>query len=300
MTVLILGSEGFIGKHTVQFYQRLGWSVYGADLFEAASLSYSYVKLSRLSPELDELMQQHPFDYCINAAGSGNVSYSVTHPVIDFEANTLDVIRILDALRKWQPACRYIQLSSAAVYGNPVALPINEKDACNPVSPYGHHKWMAEIVCREYSTIYKLGIAIVRPFSVYGPGLKKQLFWDLFQKYKANPRQIEVWGTGKESRDFVFVEDLVGAIHNIILHDDFNGGVYNIASGVETTIATAVKGLFMHIDKNTVISFNNMTRAGDPLNWRADVERLSTKGFTPSFDFETGIQKLAEWYKSLN
>lgn len=296
----MLGSEGFIGKHVIDFYKRLGWNIWGADLFETASKQYKYVKLSRLSPELDDLLQQQSFDYCINAAGSGNVSYSVSHPVIDFEANVLDVIRLLDVLRKLQPQCRYVQLSSAAVYGNPVFLPILEDAACIPVSPYGHHKWIAEIVCREYASIYKQGIVIVRPFSVFGPGLKKQLFWDLYRRYLESPSGIEVWGTGQESRDFVFVEDLVAAIHCIILNDSFTCNVYNIASGNETSIAEAVTRLFAHIDPNTEIRFNNMTRAGDPLNWRADISKLKSIGFQQSFDFAVGIEKLANWYKSLN
>ncbi|WP_276480594.1 NAD-dependent epimerase/dehydratase family protein [Paraflavitalea pollutisoli] len=300
MRILVLGSEGFIGKHVIRFYQHLGWNIWGADLFEAASADYPYVKLSRLSPELDDLLEQQSFDYCINAAGSGNVSYSVSHPLIDFEANALDVIRLLDAIRKLQPQCRYVQMSSAAVYGNPTVLPIREDAPCIPVSPYGHHKWIAEIICREYATIYKLGIVIVRPFSVYGPGLKKQLFWDLYRRYLDNPAVLDVWGTGQESRDFVFVEDLVAAIHTIILKDNFNCGVYNIASGHETTIAEAVSGLFGHVNSNTSIQFNNKTRAGDPLNWRADISQLLSLGYQPSFDFAAGIEKLAQWYKSLN
>lgn len=300
MNILILGSEGFIGRYAVQFYLKKQWTVVGCDLFEAPSQSYKYIKLSRLSFELEDVMQDMRFDYCINAAGSGNVSYSVSHPLIDFEANALDVIRLLDALKKWQPQCRYLHISSAAVYGNPVGLPIAETHPCSPISPYGYHKWVAEIVCREYFTIYKQPIAIVRPFSVYGPGLKKQLFWELYQRYKANKAGIELWGTGQESRDFVFVEDLIAAIHSVFMSSPFECDVYNVASGKETTIAEAVHVLFKNIDNNVALKFNNQVRAGDPVNWRADVNKLLQTGYTPAVNFELGINKLAAWLKSLN
>jgi UDP-glucose 4-epimerase len=299
VTILVLGSEGFIGRHAVRFFLEKGWQVAGCDLFEAPTQSYRYIKLSRLSPEWEELMQQIHFNCCVNAAGSGNVSYSVTHPLIDFESNTLDVIRMLDALRKWQPSCRYLHISSAAVYGNPASLPVRESDPCKPVSPYGYHKWMSESLCHEYFSIYKLPVVIIRPFSVYGPGLQKQLFWDLLQKYRLNPEKIDVWGTGKESRDFIYIEDLIRSIECVLQKSAFECEVYNVASGREITIEEAVQKLFLQVDKNVEIYFNKRVRPGDPENWRADTTRLHNLGFVPSVDFGTGIVKLAEWYKNL-
>src|SRR5688572_8068708 len=125
--VLVLGSEGFIGKYLTQFFQAKQYNVYGCDLFETSSTSgYNYLKVSRLSPEWDEIFSENKYDVCINAAGSGNVPYSMSHPLIDFEANSLDTIRILEAIRKFNKVCKYLHISSAAVYGNPEQLPIVE------------------------------------------------------------------------------------------------------------------------------------------------------------------------------
>src|ERR1017187_1769973 len=149
---------------------------------EVGTREYHYYKVSRLSPEFEELMQQIKFNICINAAGTGNVPYSMTHPVSDFEANSLDTIRSLDGIRRYQPGCKYLHISSAAVYGNQQKLPIGEDDKLHPLSPYGWHKVVAEQICKEFTQIYKVNTAIVRPFSVFGIGLKKQLIWDLLQK----------------------------------------------------------------------------------------------------------------------
>ncbi len=298
MTVLILGSEGFIGKHCVKFYLNKSANVFGADLFEQATVSYNYIKLSRLSFELEDVLQKNQFDLLINAAGSGNVNYSMTHPLIDFEANCLDVIKVLDGIRKFQINCKYIHISSAAVYGNPKQLPINENDITNPTSPYGWHKLISENLCKEYSSIFKIPTAIVRPFSVYGPGLKKQIFWDLHQKIIIANEEVELWGTGNESRDFVYIEDLILAIDTIYNKGLFDGAVYNVANGVETTIQEVVDLFIKKYPKNIDIKFNGKVREGDPLNWKADISKLKALGFLPTIKLEDGIASLTNWIRN--
>lgn len=299
MTILVLGSEGFIGHHCVQYFISAGHSVAGADLFEQPTLEYPYTKVTRLSPDFDELFRSGHFDAVINAAGSGNVPYSMTHPVADFESNCLDTIRVLDTIRKHQPGCSYIHLSSAAVYGNPTRLPISENEITQPLSAYGFHKLIAEQLCQEYSNMYGVKTAIVRPFSVYGPGLKKQLYWDLYQKASHANGSIELFGTGKESRDYIHVRDLVHGIECILKKGKIQGEIYNLASGIETTIEDAV-GIFMQALPNPPAwHFNGKVREGDPLNWRADIARISQLGFTPAHDLTSGLHETAGWIRSL-
>lgn len=296
MVILILGSEGFIGSHLARYFLSRKITVHGCDLFEATAIPYNYRKISRLSPELDEVFAIQQYDVCINAAGSGNVNYSMTHPFSDFEANGLDTIRVLDCIRRLQPSCKYIHLSSAAVYGNPAKLPICEEDKTRPLSPYGWHKLIAEHLCAEYSTIYKLRTIAIRPFSVYGPGLRKQLFWDLYKKVSApNTSKIVLWGTGAESRDFIFIDDLVRCIHLLMEKAPMCGEVYNVATGTEITIKEIAtlfcKGLAPHVS----IDFNFRTREGDPTNWRANISRIAQLGFQQQIDIQTGINRLVEW-----
>lgn len=299
MRLLILGSEGFIGSHCVKYFKETGAVVWGVDLFESASQNYFYTKVSRLSPEFDEMLEATAFDAVINAAGSGNVPYSMTHPLSDFEANCLDTIRVLDAIRRHSKECKYIHLSSAAVYGNPRKLPISEEDQGIPLSPYGWHKWVSEQLCKEYTSVYQLKTAIIRPFSVYGPGLKKQFFWDMYQKINAGNGSIELFGTGKESRDYIYIHDLIIAIDLVLKNAQMNAEVYNIASGEETTINEAASIFFRALEVETDFKFNNKVREGDPLNWRADVTKLKGLGFRKQYTIETGLSQLADWMKSL-
>ena len=298
MNLLIIGSEGFIGSHCVDYFLSAKHNVWGVDLYEQPSKNYPYSKITRLSPEFDEMFDMAKFDAVINAGGSGNVPYSMLHPVSDFEANCLDTIRTLDAIRKHQPHCKYIHLSSAAVYGNPENLPVQENDRKQPMSAYGWHKLVSEQLCDEYTSVYHLRTAIIRPFSVYGEGLKKQLFWDLYQKLLSK-KDILLHGTGKESRDFINVRDLVRAIECVIQKGNMNGEVYNLASGIETTIKEAVTIFFDQWEKKYTYNFNGVVREGDPLNWRADTNQLKKLGFDPAIDLPTGLKALTDWMKSL-
>jgi nucleoside-diphosphate-sugar epimerase len=295
--ILILGSEGFIGNYLVNYFLRKQCAVHGCDLFEATKDNYTYNKVSRLSPELEDIFAATKFDYCVNAAGSGNVPYSITHPLVDFEANTLDVIRILDTIRRVDPSCQYLHISSAAVYGNPVRLPITEDDQKRPLSPYGWHKLQSELLCAEYAGIYGIKTAIIRPFSVYGDGLRKQLLWDMCKRLKEHDT-IELFGTGQESRDFIHVNDLTTLIALLLEKAAFNGEAYNAASGSETTIFEISQLVEAYYAGAKKITFSGAFRKGDPLNWKADISTVRSLGFSPSILLNKGVPAYIRWFET--
>jgi UDP-glucose 4-epimerase len=297
MKVLILGSEGFIGSHLVRFFLKKEYSVFGCDLYECSrSGTYTYFKVSRLSPEWEGIFSSNTFDYCINASGTGSVPFSMTHPFTDFESNALDVIRILDNIRRLMPGCRYLHISSAAVYGNPRNLPVREEDVLHPLSPYGWHKLVSEQICREYHEIFGVAIVIVRPFSVYGSGLNKQLLWDVCKKLQLEDK-VTLYGTGKESRDFIHVEDLCALLDIIIHKSSFTLEVYNAANGQQVTIENIVGLLHSSFECDKEMCFNGNQRAGDPLNWEADTTKIIALGYRPAITLEQGIQEYVQYFK---
>jgi UDP-glucose 4-epimerase len=300
MKILILGSEGFIGHHMVHHFLKQKYEVQGSDLFDTAHHSgYTYTKFSKLSPEWEEIFATQTFDYCINAAGSGNVPYSMTHPLADFESNTLDIMRVLDAIRKLNKNCRYLHISSAAVYGNPEKLPICEDDRKYPLSPYGWNKLMGEHVCSEYHVVYGIATAVIRPFSVYGEGLRKQLLWDICSKL-SKADTIQLFGTGNESRDFIHIEDLTLLAQYIIEKADFAGNIFNAASGEETTIQTIAEIFEACYPGKKKIHFSGEVRNGDPLNWRADISGIKALEFYTSVPLKEGINNYIKWFQSEN
>lgn len=298
--ILIIGSEGFIGSHLVNHYLNKGWVVLGTDLTMTSRHPINYQCFNDGDDGYEQLIQEGSFDHCVNAAGNGDVNFSVTHPFDDFRANTLMTIKLLEALRKQAPDCKYLHISSAAVYGNPVKLPVTEQDTIDPISPYGWHKFLAEQSCKEYHQVYGIRCAIIRPFSVYGPGLKKQLLWDVFCRSKNQAGPLELWGSGAETRDFIYIDDLVHAVDVIFSHSDMNASVYNVASGEMTPIATIVPMLLTALGQSPEIYFNGNIRKGNPHQWKADISKLKNLGYHPTTKLDAGILKLADWMQQLS
>lgn len=295
MKIIILGSQGFIGSHLVDFFLKEKHDVVGCDLIESPVSYYNYQKVSILSSDFDTLFSTNVFDVCINASGSGNVGYSIVHPLNDYEANTYSVAKVLDTIRKFQPDCKYVHISSAAVYGNPAQLPIKEMTTLAPLSPYGYHKLMSEQLCKEYSHLYNLPVAIIRPFSVYGNGLKKQLLWDICSKLKTAD-SVCLYGTGDESRDFIHINELAELTSIIIKKSEFQCDIYNAAAGKEITIKQIAKIFTDYFRGAKQITFSGEKKEGDPINWKADIDRLLKLGFSSTIDINAGVNDYIKWY----
>lgn len=298
MKILVLGSQGFIGSHLVDFFLNKALFVTGCDLIEYSSNRFQYHRLSINSIDFETLLEGQTFDFCVNAAGSGNVPYSFKYPSSDFEANTISVSTILETLKKTQANCKYLHISSAAVYGNPIHLPIKETAACSPISPYGYHKWMSEILCKEYYRLYKQQLAIIRPFSVYGNGLKKQLLWDLCQKIEKED-SVSLYGTGNETRDFIHIYDLCELIFKVMYFSPFRLDIYNAAGGEEVSIKQIVEIFEKKYKFNKTITFSGETKKGDPLNWKSDIQKIQKLAYQPKIKLEDGISNYIDWFKNL-
>ncbi|SDJ25921.1 UDP-glucose 4-epimerase [Lachnospiraceae bacterium G41] len=298
MRVLVTGASGFIGKKIAQYYLNKGYEVRGWDLVSGNELfDIKAVDMMNYSDVLSELKEYNP-DIVIHCAGCANVSESVKNPERDFYGNVTITHHLLFALNECKiPNLRVVFLSSASVYGNPSKLPISEEDALKPLSPYALHKEMCEKICEFFISNYGMDIKIARIFSAYGEGLKKQIFWDMYQK--AQKGKLEMFGTGNESRDYIHVDDVVRAIYLISVTDS-KDYVFNVANGEEITIRNATE-LFAQIAgvEKEKIFFNGIVREGDPLNWKADITKINGIGYKQSVGIYAGLKSYYDWVSHL-
>lgn len=296
MKILIIGSKGFIGSHVLQYFKSNQIPVLGCDVVTEYNEN-DYVQIDATNANYHDIFKKNKISVCINCSGAASVPLSLENPLKDFNLNTVNVFRILDAIREYQPNCKFINLSSAAVYGNPTELPIKESFIYSPVSPYGFHKMQAEQICKEFHEFYNLQTCSLRIFSAYGDGLKKQLIWDLFQKFSKSD-VIELFGTGNETRDFIYIDDIVQAINCVLQKANFKGEAINIANGEELTISE-IADLFCRQfasgKKKTI--FNQKVKEGDPLNWQADISVLKSFGYKKKSTIEQGIKNYILWAK---
>ena len=300
MRILIIGSEGFIGKTAAGYFRAKRHEVFCADIFEKSDPNYFQVSLVEIS--FTDLFDRFAsLDICINASGAANVQQSFKDTRRDFQLNTYNVLLIAEAIRKLQPYCKLINFSSAAVYGDPKQLPIPETAPLIPLSPYGWHKLMSEQICREYKEQFDIQTQSLRVFSVYGEGQKKLLFWDVYQQVlHSSDNNIELFGTGNETRDFMHISDVMRALDFVVNNGSFDGSAINIASGIATSIHEAVGIFLAEVAPGFNICYKGANKQGDPLYWQADIQKLSALGYTNNVTLNGGLKATWKWMKEQN
>ena len=299
--VLVTGASGFIGRYIVRYFMEQGWTVIGIDNSppENAPLANltTYHQLQLPNSDLKHILQETPTKVLIHCAGRASVGLSVKEPKADFYGNTVLTFELLNALRLHAPQCRFILLSSAAVYGNPASIPISESQSTTPISPYGFHKLQCEQICLEFTKLYQVPTATARIFSAYGPGLRRQVLWDICEKAITND-VVSLQGTGQESRDFIHALDIAKALFLIANTAVMQGEAYNLASGAEVTIAKLAELALDALDYRGRLEFDGKIPMGNPLNWQADITKLQTLGFSPSETLEKGVNTFANWCRA--
>lgn len=295
MKYLIIGSKGFIGNSLKSHLEsKQGNVVWGADVVVDYVDTERYFLIDASNADFRTVFEEEHFDVCINCSGAASVPDSIVHPLRDFNLNTVNVFKILDGIRTYQPQCKFINLSSAAVYGNPVVLPIKEDAIVLPLSPYGIHKMQSEQICEEFYRFFNVPTCSLRIFSAYGEGLKKQLFWDLYNKTKTQ-LPITLYGTGRESRDFLYIVDLLNAIELVSNKANFEGEVINVGNGEEVFIEDCVAKFYSNFNTPVNYQFSGEGRPGDPNNWIADITTLKSLGYERKYNLEEGLQNYYKW-----
>lgn len=293
MNIVIIGCNGFIGSNFLNYYSSIGADILCVGRIKPKSFQHKFLELDDFL-SLDKKLE---YDIWINAAGSGDVQLSLTKPEIDYNAN-VELVRLLLELKlKISPTGIFVHFSSAAVYGNPIKLPIAENDELNPITPYGEHKLLSEQICRKYANDFGLKTIVFRPFSIFGIGQTKLILWDVFQKYNQGDKPILLFGNGKESRDFLHIHDLIQLVIVAVNHSLKNNiyfDVYNAASGLETEI-NSVTNIIKPILSNSQFEFTGNVRVGDPRNWKANIKKANQIGFYPKVKLENGIIEYYNW-----
>lgn len=297
--IIITGVNGFIGSALARANLKKGFQIIGIDLASTSNVSgILYHQLNLINDEIIGLLKSFLPDYFIHCAGIADINYSIRYPNNNLITSVVMTQKILYQVLNANIKCQFIYMSSAAVYGEPQKLPINENDILRPMSPYALHKQMTENICLYFIQQHNMNIKILRVFSAYGPGLKKQLFWDMGKKIILT-KHLELFGTGKESRDYIYIDDLVEAVFCVMKNfNNNNGNIINIANGIEITIKQ-VANIFVKEwgEKEDIISFNGKLRKGNPINWKADINKLKKLGFKNNVSIEKGIKEYIKWFK---
>jgi len=238
-------------------------------------------------------------DAVFNDAAVVSVPRSVDDPILANRVNVDGTLTLLKACLD-SGVKRFIQASSASVYGDTKSLPISEDLPTKPISPYAVSELAAENYARVFFSTYGLETVCLRYFNVYGPRQTYSSYsgvTTIFVNQLRRNRPPIIFGDGKQTRDFVYVEDVVSANMLALTKKEASGEVFNVATNQATTINTLVSNLQEVMNKEHLKPIYRPTRRGDIMHSCASIEKArKILGYAPKFSLKEGLAKLVEWY----
>jgi UDP-glucose 4-epimerase len=268
MKIIVTGHRGFIGGHLVERLLSLGHHVIGIDIKEGIDICDV--------DKINDVFEKDKPDLVFHLAANTDVPFSVQDPV--FDARSLQgALNIID---KRVPI---IFVSSSFVYGNTPSLPTTEIEHFRLSAPYGIVKYTIEQYLKFYGEVYGLPYVVVRPSTVYGPRQVKGALADYIRKIKEG-KQAVIYGD--KTRDYIYVDDVVDAL--VLLMHRLDGEVYNIGTGVETTLNQVYKMLG---GTNPILEEG---RKGEIDSQCLDSTKLGRLGWKPKVDLEEGLRRTYE------
>ena len=300
----VTGAAGFIGSHLVRRLAHNGRNVCGIDLAPCSPQLTDYVTDWKTgSLELDRLSELAGEtglpEVIFHLAGGSSVGSSLAEPHADFNSTVIGTVQLLEWVRAFAPSVPIVLVSSAAVYGDLHAGPIAEDAATKPFSPYGAHKFAMETIYRGWAGSFGLSAVVVRLFSVYGSGLRKQLLWDLCTRLESNPHDVVLGGTGDELRDWTHVDDVVRALDVATRFATPQVPIINAGTGEAGSVRQVAERVLHNFGRKPgCLSFSGASRPGDPFSLLGKPGILDVEGFTWSIDIEAGIDDYVRWFKA--
>ncbi|WP_019415897.1 NAD-dependent epimerase/dehydratase family protein [Paenisporosarcina sp. TG20] len=240
MKVLITGGAGFIGSHVVEECLANNYEVVVIDNLSTGKSENILSICKNYTLDINDDSLKHVFevekpDHVIHLAAQASVMKSIEDPISDGVTNVIGTLRLLEYARIYRIK-KFVMASSAAVYGNPDTLPVDEKFPLNPLSFYSLSKWSGERYVQLYESLYGLSTCILRFSNVYGPRqnpLGEAGVVSIFINQLLNREKLVIYG-GQQTRDFVYVKDVAKACRTAI--ESSKSGIFNISSNSETTI----------------------------------------------------------------
>jgi UDP-glucose 4-epimerase len=307
---LITGGAGFIGSHLVEACLNKGNRVVVLDDLstgkrENLPLDHPRLELVRGSINDRALLlalreKHHDVSYLFHLAAVASVIRSMEHPIATHEVNFKGTLLLLDVFKNLELK-KFVYASSAAVYGNTSVIPVDESACPNPMSPYGADKLQGEYYLKIFNDAFQVPTVACRFFNVYGErqdpsspysGVISIFFDRALAKKKGQNEALTIYGDGKQSRDFVYVGDVVRAWLHLAEAASIRGQVFNIGYGKRTRIIELANKVNSILGVPMDIIFEN-PREGEARHSEASIKKLKSTGFEFIYDFDEGLKRLA-------
>ena len=304
MRITVTGGAGFIGSHLVDRLIEDGHTVQVIDNLYTGNKEFvhskaQFVELDIRDPKLYSVLEEFRPDYIFHEAAQTEVSTSMTDPMLDCDINLMGLINLLNAAVKLDVK-KFLMPSSAAVYGNLDTLPLNEEMIGNPSSFYGLTKLTTEHYLRIYHEAFGLPYICYRYSNVFGPrqgnGGEGGVI-SIFAKAIVQGSPIIIYGDGKQTRDFIYVDDVVEA--NILGMQHQVTGIYNVSTGISSSVNLLVDE-FRNISGKDIEVVYDKPRLGDIRDSVLATDKSEKELlFTAKYNLHDGLIKTYEYFKTV-
>ena len=303
--VIVTGGAGFIGSHLAEELARSSDQVIILDNLTTGKMDNIEGLLSRKNvdfiqgsitdfPVLLELFQNA--QYIFHQAAIANVPQSIENPYASHEANITGTLNVLLAARD-NGVKKVIYASSCAVYGDTPTLPKREDMLPLPLSPYAVTKLAGEYYCQAFHQVYGLPTVCLRYFNVYGPRQDQNSQYAAvipnFIKMCGEGSPPVIFGDGEQTRDFIFVKDVVKA--NVLAAQSDVCGVFNVSRGESITMNSLAE-LIIELVGNKIEPVHQEPRPGDIRYSLADIAKAKAFGYEPKYGLKDGLAETIRWF----
>ncbi len=308
MGYAVTGGAGFIGSHLADALLLRGDTVIVIDDFSSGKEEnlrahqnnkklIAYKK--SICDDVSDIFKKHKIDVVFHLAANPGVQFSIQHPIESHQVNVDGTLNVLHAANRCGVK-RVIFASSAAVYGETIQMPLHETMTPNPASPYALQKLIGEQYCQLFTRLYDIETVILRFFNVFGPRQNPQGDYGfLIPKFITlvnNNKSPIIYGDGEQTRDFIYVSDVVEALMLAANADKTCiGNIFNIGTGKNTSIKEIAK-LIIGLGNATVAPKHGRAII-EPRHSVADISRAKKMlGWEPQIALENGLKKTHQYF----
>lgn len=312
--VLITGGLGFIGSNLAHRLVELGANVtlvdslipeYGGNLYNIAGIE------DRVRVNIADVRDEYSMNYLVqgqdvlfNLAGQTSHLDSMRNPYIDLDINCRAQLSILEACRKHNPGITVVYASTRQIYGKPDYLPVDERHLLHPVDVNGINKMAGEWYHILYNNVYGIRACALRLTNTYGPRMRvkdaRQTFLGIWIRNVIEGKPIQVWGDGRQLRDFTYIDDCVDALLLAALHPAASGQIFNLG-GLEVINLRDLAALTVEVAGGgsfEIIPYPADRKPIDIGDYYADDRRIRTMlGWQPRIDLRTGLARTIAFYR---
>ena len=308
MRALVTGCAGFIGSHLTESLLADGVDVVGIDCFndnygrpeklrnlrrvtDWDHFEFAPVDLSR--GDLDDLLDE--CDSVFHLAAEPGVRPSWGDRFDAYVRNNVTATQQLLESAVRRGTDRFVYASSSSIYGEAEQMPTDERTLPRPHSPYGVTKLAGEHLCHLYQANHGVPTVALRFFSVFGPRQRPDMAFNIFCRAAVEGQPIEVFGEGRQTRDFTYVEDVVAAIRLAVTRPGVEGGAYNIGGGSQTSLLDTI-AIIEEIAGRKLEVRHTAREHGDVKDTGAEITKARAElGFEAKVGLEEGLAAEYEW-----